>query len=245
MALEPTFRFRLVELPPESRIRGVRSSRNSLIFVCAGCYQEGRDRLAGNLHFHPKDDEQSADTGSVAPTLLGICFGDGVESTTLRRWMGDRREPGSRIAIPTLLRLWRELRTNEPCPHVLDSLGHEVLGWLDPSPVVESRAPQWLRSAYDRVVAEPMGGHTLSSIANDVSIDRTHLAREYRRHFGMSVGEHSRRLRIAMAWEMLGRGHTIESAATRAGFYDSAHLKRHLVAATGWSTKAIRAQLRN
>jgi AraC family transcriptional regulator len=127
----------------------------------------------------------------------------------------------------------------------MESIGHEVLGWLDPDATAERQIPRWLREAHDRVTGDPTGGHTLSSIARSVSIDRTHLAREYRRHFGFSVGEHLRRLRIDTAWQMLVKGCSIENAAVQAGFYDAAHLKRHLTAMTGWSVSEFRTQIRN
>ncbi len=243
--MESAFRFQLIDLPAESRIRGIRSSRNSLVFVCTGGYSEGLERSAGNLHYHPAGDEQRADLGTTSPKLLGICFADGYENPSLTRWLSDRREPGIGMVTPTLLRIWREMSLPNPYPQVLDGLAYEVLGWLDPGRIEERQIPKWLWRAFERISSDPLGDHTLSSVAAEVSIDRTHLAREYRRRVGLSVGEHLRRLRVSRAWDLLRQGETIEAAALKTGFYDAAHLKRHFASSTGWEAGVLKSEFRN
>jgi AraC family transcriptional regulator len=67
-----------------------------------------------------------------------------------------------------------------------------------------------------------------------VGVHRVHLAREFRDHFGLTVGDYVRRRRLARARHLLA--HTdlpLSAAAADAGFADQAHLTRAFRAAFG------------
>lgn len=243
----PLFAFHTAAIPAQTQVRNVRSPRLSLVFVCAGGYSEGQDRIErtpGNIHTHPAGDAQSADTFQSGVALLGVCFDEGleIESGGLRRRLREPLELGSLRFTPHFLRILHEIAEPDPCPHALEGLGMEALAALDPAPMFEGKSPpRWLRSVYDQIESEPLGDCALSSIAKRVSVDRAHLAREYRRFFGMTIGEHARNARLGIAAGLLTQASLpLEDAAIRAGFYDASHLKRCLRKATGWQAAALR-----
>jgi AraC family transcriptional regulator len=89
------------------------------------------------------------------------------------------------------------------------------------------RAPAWLRSAEELLRAR--GGECvgLGELADAVGVHPTHLARAFRAHHGVSVGEYGRRLRLEWAAAEIARGDTpLAMIATQAGFADQSHFTR-------------------
>jgi AraC-like DNA-binding protein len=69
-----------------------------------------------------------------------------------------------------------------------------------------------------------------------------HLARAFREHYGCSIGEYVRRLRIEAACEELSRANKPLSAiAAAAGFYDQAHFTNVFKAHVGVTPGQFRA----
>jgi AraC family transcriptional regulator len=68
-----------------------------------------------------------------------------------------------------------------------------------------------------------------------------HLAREFRRHFGLSPSEHRRRGRLRRAGRLLADSKvTLVDAAMAAGYSDQAHMTRDLRSATGLTPRGLR-----
>jgi len=89
------------------------------------------------------------------------------------------------------------------------------------------RFPQWLervRSILEQRFAEP---YKLSEIAAEVGVHPVHLAREFRKHYGTSVGEYLRRVRIEYACrELMDSNVAVTNIAFAAGFADQSHFSR-------------------
>ena len=89
------------------------------------------------------------------------------------------------------------------------------------------RFPQWLekvRNILDQRFAEPF---KLSEIAAEAGVHPVHLAREFRKHYGTSVGEYLRRVRIEYACrELMGSNAAVTNIAFAAGFADQSHFSR-------------------
>ncbi len=90
-----------------------------------------------------------------------------------------------------------------------------------------AKTPPWLRTAREMIhtcFAEPM---SLATVAREVGVDATHLARRFRFHFGMSVGRYIQEIRLAEATRLfVDRSMPISEAAIAAGFSDHAHFTR-------------------
>jgi AraC family transcriptional regulator len=87
-----------------------------------------------------------------------------------------------------------------------------------------SKPPSWLSVARE-IVHERFGEQiSLFTIADFVGVHPAHLARLFRKHYRLSVGEYIRRLRLDYALEQLlqSDGKLVEIAQA-AGFYDQSH----------------------
>ncbi|WP_321945116.1 AraC family transcriptional regulator [Paraburkholderia sp. J10-1] len=85
---------------------------------------------------------------------------------------------------------------------------------------------------------------TLDEIASDNHVCADHLAREFRKHFGCTVGEYVRQLRLDFACDQLIRGHdSLAAIAQAAGFTDQSHFTRVFRRRMGLTPGAYRAQL--
>lgn len=89
------------------------------------------------------------------------------------------------------------------------------------------RAPHWLLRAQELVharFAEPL---RTGQIAREVAVHPAHLARTFRRRFGMSLGSYVRRLRLEWAAAELTRSERpLAGVALSAGFSDQSHFTR-------------------
>jgi AraC family transcriptional regulator len=89
------------------------------------------------------------------------------------------------------------------------------------------RFPQWLervRNILEQRFAEP---YKLSEIAAEAGVHPVHLAREFRKYYGTSVGEYLRRVRIEYACrELMGSNAAVTNIAFAAGFADQSHFSR-------------------
>lgn len=75
----------------------------------------------------------------------------------------------------------------------------------------------------DRLAHPP----SLSEIAREVGLHPSHLARTFRAHYGESIGEYGRRLRLEWAAAQLaGSEEGLAAIAARAGFADQSHFTR-------------------
>jgi AraC family transcriptional regulator len=87
--------------------------------------------------------------------------------------------------------------------------------------------PPWLRLAQELVHARFRDRASLSAIARAVGVSPSHLAREFRAHFGTTVGEYMRRLRVEWVADQLTRtSMSLSELGLLAGFSDQSHLTR-------------------
>jgi AraC family transcriptional regulator len=106
------------------------------------------------------------------------------------------------------------------------------------------RAPRWLRqvrAAIEGRFQEPL---TLSELARSVDVHPGHLARAFRRHYGATVGELIRELRVAYARRRLETAAPLQDIASDAGFADQSHFTRTFRRATGMTPAQYRRALR-
>lgn len=119
--------------------------------------------------------------------------------------------------------------TDIPSGLALEGLILELVASLlrTPSPAREPQAPPWLRRADALLRANFARNLTLSEIAQEVGVHPSHLARSFRAHYGRSIGDTVRRLRLRHATRRLvSSEEPISEIASACGFFDQAHMTR-------------------
>jgi AraC family transcriptional regulator len=105
--------------------------------------------------------------------------------------------------------------------------------------------PGWLtevRALLQDRFSEPL---TLATLAHQVGVNPTHVARAFRQHFGCTVGGFVRRLRIEFARSrVVASEDPLVEVAVAAGFFDQSHFTRTYKRLTGMSPAAHRAACR-
>jgi AraC-like DNA-binding protein len=150
---------------------------------------------------------------------------------------GDAREP-SMVSL-TLLDPNRSAPQSKSAPSFTvtlprNSLPEVFLRMLEQAlpegqPVTSSGRtfPKWLervKNILEQRFAEPF---KLSEIAAEAGVHPVHLAREFRKHYGTSVGEYVRRVRIEYACrELMDSNAAVTNIAFAAGFADQSHFSR-------------------
>jgi AraC family transcriptional regulator len=87
--------------------------------------------------------------------------------------------------------------------------------------------PRWALRAQELVHAHFRERVSLSVVATTVGVTPSHLAREFRAHFGTTIGDYVRQLRVEWAAEQLTRTATsVSEVGLAAGFSDQSHLTR-------------------
>ena len=109
-----------------------------------------------------------------------------------------------------------------------------------------SRAPTWLNTAREFMQDNAKTPLSLAQIAAAAGRHEIHLAREFRRYFGASVGEYLRRLRIEQAAHLLQRSKlTLTEIAFECGFSSHSHLCRIFLAHHGMTPSQYRLWARD
>jgi AraC family transcriptional regulator len=130
-------------------------------------------------------------------------------------------------AVQVALRVARELELDDSfTPLALEGLSLELLALAGRGP---SGPPvsAWLREAHDALCECFREPPTTAEIAEQVGVHPAHLAREFRLHYGDSLGGFVRRLRLEWAAGRLITADTsLACLAFEAGFADQSHFTR-------------------
>ncbi|WP_321936954.1 AraC family transcriptional regulator [Paraburkholderia sp. J8-2] len=145
-------------------------------------------------------------------------------------------------------RLVRECREQDSAtPLAMEGLVLELLAACErsvPRAATVVGARRWLGRVEALLHDRFRESLTLDEIASDNHVCADHLAREFRKHFGCTVGEYVRQLRLDFACDQLTRGHdSLAAIAQAAGFTDQSHFTRVFRRRMGLTPGAYRAQL--
>ena len=89
---------------------------------------------------------------------------------------------------------------------------------------IERNPPQWLRQAREVIHERFKEQLSLFNVAEQVGVHATHLAKMFRKHYGCTVGDYIRTLRLDHAAQLVARSEkTLSTIALAAGFYDQSH----------------------
>jgi AraC family transcriptional regulator len=164
--------------------------------------------------------------------------------------LGSRSATGAALATRGQRATWlaehalAELRSPDSAtPLALEglvlALGAELSRAADQSP--EHRCPPWLRRTRETLDAEYDRRLSLIELAAAAGIHAGHLARSFRRHVGLSIGEYVRARRIEAACRALRDDDApISEIALRLGFAHQSHFTRVFRERTGMTPLAYR-----
>ena len=88
--------------------------------------------------------------------------------------------------------------------------------------------PPWLRVLLEYLDETYDQSWSLTDIAREIGVHPVYLCRAFSEHFGMTLGQYVRELRILRGWQLLSIGHCgkIAEIANEAGFSDESHFSR-------------------
>jgi AraC family transcriptional regulator len=241
--------------PPHRRLPWHEHREASICFVVRGSYAErirGQDRVCPPhaLVFKPPAERHADEFGREGGTCLLIEIGR-ERLETVEPFSDAIARPGvfrgARLA-GLGHRIYREFVSGDDLsPLAVEGLVLELLVEVARAGRADSARsmPVWLGRANDLIhdhVGRPL---TLSSIAREVGVHPAHLARTFRAHYGRTIGDYVRRLRVERAArELAGGGASIAEIAVRAGFFDQSHFSRVFRDGTGLTPAAFRAAAR-
>jgi len=101
--------------------------------------------------------------------------------------------------------------------------------------------PAWLNQAKELIEERYYTDLSLARIASIVGVHPAHLARKFRRQYGLTVGECIRKLRIQQAiHELTFSDKPVMQIALDAGFYDQSHFSHNFKKHTGQTPAELR-----
>jgi AraC family transcriptional regulator len=223
-----------------------------LTFVLAGGYRErsnGRTRTCAerSLVLHPAGDTHEDDFAERPTRCLNVVLG--VPFTAR---LGDAAAPlqrgevvGGQAVESAGTRISAELRHGDSAaPLIVEGLLLELFGTISRGASDDRRTPAWLEEARGLIAQRFAEKLRLSDVAGAVGVHPAHLARGFRRRYGLSVGEHVRALRLEWAREQVARGAGLAAIAAQAGFTDQSHFTKAFTRAFGVPPSAYRRRLR-
>jgi len=109
------------------------------------------------------------------------------------------------------------------------------------SPARRCYAPPWLLRIREMLREEERPRTTLAELSRCVGRHPVQISRQFHRHFGCTIGEYIRRVRIARAQSLLSlRGQNLAEIALACGFSDQSHFTTAFRRLTGMSPHCYR-----
>jgi len=216
-----------------------------LCLVLDGRYREGifhreQDHAAGDLLFCPAFATHRQQIGGDGAVKLLFSPAPGVLDYLLDRGIPLERAPSvmrSRTLQHIGARLWRELVAGDAfAPMAVEGLALELVAAFgrEQSLAEAPAPPPWLRQVKDRLDADLTMPLSLADLARDAQRHPVHVARSFREYYGITVGEHARRVRAEKAASMLRSGNRpLLEIALDCGYASASQFSRSFKAAFG------------
>jgi AraC family transcriptional regulator len=229
-----------------SRLRGHYHERDYFCFVLGGRFDEdaGGEHRCGTdtLIFHPRGDRHAdrfdRDTRCLNIELPAAWGLEALGAAFARR--DQRRDPA---LVGLARRIARELRADDRASELaLHGLALELAAaWCRSAP--PRREPAWLGEAIRLLDGDPR--LEFRAIAAQVGVHPVQLSRAFRRARGVTMTEHTARLRVDRAAALLRTTQLpLAAIAIDTGFADQSHLARVFKRHTQMTCAAYRAAAR-
>mgnify|MGYP003287379662 CR=1 FL=1 len=247
-AIVGSLETQLLDFPPHHRIGSFDFDRGYLVVVLEGslsktfrtaCWSLGRSSFATL----PAGATHTSSFGPSPVRVIAVRAHSNGEVATLRL-------RHARAAAATVLgrRLAAELRAQDSSWGLAaEGLALQLLAlagraWPETPPLRAS----WLRDVRDLLDEHVPEQPTLTELAEVVGVHPVHLARSFRREYGMTVARYARTLRLDWAAQRLIEGGcTLAEVAAAAGFADQSHFTRAFREYAGVTPGCYRALLRH
>jgi AraC family transcriptional regulator len=225
-------------------------------FVLNGTYKESYERKtrtcqAATVVYHPAGEMHAQYFDNSAVDLFRI----EVDPTRLRdaddsdlRLRGLEFQGG--LAVGLANRLYREFREPDAMSYLaIEGLALELIAEIARDSRregnVSSQPPQWLRQAHELIKSRFIEHLSLGDIAQTVGVHPVTPAREFRNHYGCTIGQMVRRERISFACRKLLRSREpFAEIALAAGFCDQGHFAKTFKKLTGITPTQYRSGFR-
>ena len=245
--------FRVTDYPARSTMAPHCHQEPSFIVVLAGAYLERIqgsevEHSPGHMLCRPAFATHSQRFGPDGTRTLVFTPDRSLQEHL--RDCGVSLEKPRHLAAPAISQLTNramvEMRNHDTfAPLALEGVLLELIATFERKELRESTAapPCWLRAARDFVREHSDENHSLEAIAAITRRHPAHLVKEFRRHFGMTIGDYRRQLRLYRAEGMLRRKNIdLSDIALACGFANQAHFCRSFKAAYGITPSQFRAQ---
>jgi AraC family transcriptional regulator len=216
-----------------------------------GRYQENSRHAAHvcsplTLAFNPAGVEHSVDIGGAPVRVFNVEMNREWISR-ICEWQRLFQRPAycaGGMSSPLALRLFKEYKAMDSFAElIMEGLLLEIIvHTLRSSKVSNNRkAPTWLAKARDLLHDGFSQNLTLKQIAETVGIHPVHLATCFRQHYGCTIGEYVRKLRIDFACAQIRESNQpLTAIAMNAGFCDQSHFSRSFKGHVGMSPSEYR-----
>ena len=92
----------------------------------------------------------------------------------------------------------------------------------------------WLRRVREVIDGHYLSDYSLAELASLAGVHRVHLVREFRRHYGTTIGERTRKLRMDYAFQLLGQTKLpLREIAAACRFADQSHFTKQFKKLSG------------
>ncbi len=149
------------------------------------------------------------------------------------------------IVSRLIMNLYREFRMMDAfAPLAIEGLTLEMLAEVSRRQVVGHgrNPPGWLGRVVELLHSRFSEALTLQTIAKEVGIHPVHLAREFRKHYGCTVGDYILKLRMESACRSLTTSRVaLSEIALTNGFADQSHFSRSFKRFTGITPAVYRS----
>jgi AraC family transcriptional regulator len=235
----------LTHLPAHSHERAY------VAFVLKGGFRELCDResiecAVGTVLFHPEEEVHADSFTPAGGRIFSVELGRDWNEDLVPRLGARQVLRGGHVfqlGLGLRLRLMQEDGLADLHAEEFSRVLGAEIARLRQVPAREARSA-WIQRAKDFLRAHYAEPLTLSGIARHAEVHPVHLARQFRRVQGCTVGDFIRALRLQRATELLlDTEEPIAQIATACGFSDQAHLTRLLKAALGVPPSKLRARL--
>lgn len=232
----------------------VEQSRGAgLCLTLEGSYEVdwGHTRLScgpASLIFHAPGQAYGArvsDAGSLCLTVdvdPAVLENASYPVSDFERFNASRRPPPHWLAF----QLRQELEIADDLSAIsVANIVVALLVELDDRPGLEARSAPfpWLERVREQIDDEFRWSHTLESLARSVGVHHVHLARDFRRRFGCTVGHYIRQRRVEFACHRLTASRDpLSEIALDAGFADQSHFTNTFRQLVGMTPGVFRAR---
>jgi AraC family transcriptional regulator len=89
------------------------------------------------------------------------------------------------------------------------------------------RESAWLRRVREVIDGQYLRDYRLTELASVAGVHRVHLVREFRKHYGTTIGDYMRKLRLDYAYQLLGQTNLpLREIAAECRFADQSHFTK-------------------